>query len=107
VFYKNVEFSIATLICLINDLPTQHSVGRKKAAHNIEIMRKFKTIVNSAFENNKTQLLDLINANKIKYSNFIAMKNPFEIVFYNLIYSLNYNKLYDVIDLIDLIKHSV
>ena len=70
-------------------------------------MRKFKTIVNSAFENNKTQLLDLINANKIKYSNFIAMKNPFEIVFYNLIYSLNYNKLYDVIDLIDLIKHSV
>jgi ubiquitin-protein ligase len=107
VFYKNVEFSIATLICLINDLPTQHSVSRKKTAHNIEIMRKFKTIVNSAFETNKTHLLELINANKIKYCNFIAMKNPFEIVFYNLIYSLNYNKLYDLIDLIDAIKHSV
>jgi hypothetical protein len=66
-------------------------------------MRKFKTIVNSAFETNKTQLLELINANKIKYSNFIAMKNLFEIVFYNLTYSLNYNKLYDLIDLIDLI----
>jgi hypothetical protein len=104
VFYKNIEFSIVALLCLINDFPTQHSVARKKATHNIEIMRKFKTIVNSAFETNKTQLLDLINANKIKYSNFIAMKNPFEIVFYNLTYSLNYNKLYD---LIDLIKHSV
>ena len=97
VFYKNIEFSIAALICLINDYPIQHNIGRKTATHNIEIMHKFKTIVNSAFQNNKTHILELINANKIKYSNFIGNTNPFEIVFYNLAYSLNYNKLYDLI----------
>ena len=97
VFYKNIEFSIYTLICLINDFPTHHNVPKKKAAHTIEIMRKFKDIVNSAFQNNKTQLLELINANKVKYANFIVMTNPFEMAFYNLSYSLNYNKLADLI----------
>jgi len=97
VFYKNIEFSIVTLICLINDIHIQHNVVKKKTAHTIEIMCKFKTIVNSAFQNNKTHILELINANKIKYANFIDMKNPFEIVLYNLNYSLNYNKLYDLV----------
>ena len=60
-------------------------------------MRKFKDIVNSTFQNNKTQLLELINANKIKYANYIVILNNFEIVLYNLNYSLNYNKLYDLV----------
>ena len=97
VFYKNIEFSIVTLICLINDIHIQHNVVKKKTAHTIEIMRKFKDIVNSAFQNNKTQLLELINANKVKYANFIVMTNPFEMAFYNLSYSLNYGKLADLI----------
>ena len=100
VFYKNTEFSIVTLLCLINDFPIQHNVPKKLTMHSIEIMRKFKVIVNSAFQTNKAQVLELINANKIKYSNFITMKNPFEIVLYNLNYSLNYNKLYDLLKIV-------
>lgn len=97
VFYKNLEFSVATLLCLINEFPIEHNVPKKLTHHNIEIMRKFKTIINSTFQNNKIQILELINTNKIKYSNFITMKNPFEIGVYNLNYNLNYNKLYDLI----------
>ena len=97
VFYKNIEFAIATQIGLINDVPTPHNVCKKKTVYAIEIMRKFKDIVNSTFQNNKTQLLELINANKIKYANYIVILNNFEIVLYNLNYSLNYNKLYDLV----------
>ena len=96
VFYKNIEFAVAKIICVIND-ESNEVINKKMPRHNIEIMRNFKTIVNSTFQNNKAHILELINANKIKYANFIVMKNPFEIMLYNLNYSLNYNKLADLI----------
>jgi hypothetical protein len=105
VFYKNIEFAIVTLIGLINndnivdtnDI-SNNKVKKRKFVHAIEIMCKFKSIVNTSFESNKTNILELINANKIKYSNFIGLPNPFRIVTYNLNYNLNYDKLYDLLN---------
>ena len=113
VFYKNIEFSIATLIGLINNNiicdnsntsitgnnsnNSNNKVKKIKFANNIEIMCKFNSIVNTSFKNNKTNILELINANKIKYSNFVDIFSQFRIVVYNLNYSLNYNKLADLI----------
>ena len=105
VFYKNIEFAIATLIDLINndnivdtnDI-SNNKVKKRKFVHAIEIMCKFKSIVNTSFESNKTNILELINTNKIKYSNFIDLPNPFRIVTYNLNYNLNYDKLYDLLN---------
>ena len=118
VFYKNIEFSIATLIGLINNNSicdnsnnsitgnnsnnsnnSNNKVKKIKFANNIEIMCKFNSIVNTSFKNNKTNILELINANKIKYSNFVDIFSQFRIVVYNLNYSLNYNKLYDLINI--------
>lgn len=103
VFYKNIEFAIATQIGLIN-ADTNHAlyktISKKILRHHVEIMRKFKDIVNSTFQNNKANILELINANKIKYANYIALalNNSFKIVLYNLNYSLNYDILAELVN---------
>ena len=98
VFYKNIEFSIAKIINITNN---EENDNKKISANTIQIIRKFNIIVNNTFKNNKIHILELINANKIKYCNFIGLKGKdtsFHIVCYNLNYNLDYSKLYNLIN---------
>ena len=69
-------------------------------------MYKFKNIIYETFKNNKTNIIEYLNVNKIKYYKFInksCENNKFFIAMYNLTFNLEYEKLYNLVLQINII----
>ena len=94
VTYKNIEFSICKIINYIQNFTISASKD------DIAIMYKFKTIIYETFKNNKNNIIEYLNTNKIKYSKIIDKsyeKKKIFISMYNLTFNLEYEKLYNLV----------
>jgi ubiquitin-conjugating enzyme E2 Z len=99
VTYKNVEFSICKIINYIQNYNNSNS-----NRDDITIIYKFKTIIYETFLNNKNNIIEYLNINKIKYAKYIdesetcsQRKKKFFMSMYNLTFYLEYEKLYDLV----------
>ena len=106
VTYKNVEFSICKIINYIQNFTIDASASASTSTStstskdDIAIMYKFKTIIYETFKNNKTNIVEYLNVNKIKYYKFInksCENSKFFISMYNLTFYLEYEKLYNLV----------
>ena len=114
VTYKNVEFSICKIINYIQNYDTSAIINNININNinkdDIIIMYKFKNIIYETFINNKTNIIEYLNTNKIKYTKFIdesdnnqehkvtiQIKKKFLISMYNLTFYLEYEKLYNLV----------
>ena len=103
--YKNVEFSICKIINYMQNYDISTSASTSK--DDIIIMYKFKNIIYETFINNKTNIIEYLSINKIKYAEFIDVceedkiiiqkKKKFVIPMYNLTFYLEYNKLHTLV----------
>ena len=109
VTYKNIEFSICKIISYIQNYTidaTSTNININTNKDDIAIMYKFKNIIYETFKNNKTNIIEYLNVNKIKYYKFInksCENNKFFIAMYNLTFNLEYEKLYNLVLQINII----
>ena len=122
VTYKNIEFSICKIINYIQNytidanISTNNSTSININKDDIAIMYKFKNIIYETFVNNKNNIIEYLNVNKIKYVKFIdetdknekgeitiCKRKKFFIAMYNLTFYLEYEKLYNLVLQINII----
>ena len=114
VTYKNIEFSICKILNYIQNYDVSNSNSNNNI-NDITIMYKFKNIVCETFINNKNNIIEYLNINKINYAKFIDIcdknqeseitirkKKKFFISMYNLTFYLEYEKLYNLVLEIDI-----
>jgi len=122
VTYKNIEFSVCKIINYIQNYDNASNNTTNNASNNatnnddIKIMYKFKSIIYETFINNKNNIIDYLNENKIKYAKFIdkydkndendendeneifiQKKKKIFISTYNLTCYLEYSNLYNLV----------
>ena len=110
VTYKNVEFSICKILNYIQNYTINTNSSFSTSKDDITIMYKFKTIIYETFINNKNNIIEYLNVNKINYAKFIyenekneegeitiRRKKKFFISAYNLNFNLEYEKLYNLV----------
>ena len=119
VTYKNVEFSICKIINYIQNFTistnTNNNTNTNTSKDDINIMYKFKNIIYETFKNNKNNIIEYLNVNKINYAQFIdeiekcdeheitiRKKKKFFIQIYNLTFYLEYDKLYNLVSEINI-----
>ena len=112
VTYKNIEFSICKIINYIQNYTIDANISTVNNTNkdDIAIMYKFKNIIYETFVNNKNNIIEYLNVNKIKYVKFIdeteknekgeitiCKRKKFFIAMYNLTFYLEYEKLYNLV----------